>query len=97
MQNDNNNTCAITRASTISVFPGVAMNIALESHADYLEMRAAQLSALNHLLTSGDFEAWNSTIKADAKWLAASLAAEVSQLVTVVTFGENLNPTKEKV
>lgn len=94
MQIDNNNTCATDSASTISVFPGVQVSLNRESHADYLEMRAAQLSALNHLLTSGDFEAWDLTIKADAKWLAATLASEVSQLVSVVTFGENPNTQK---
>lgn len=57
---------------------------------EHLQKRASQLSALNYLLTSGDFEGWDETIKADAKWLAASLATEVSQLAANVTIGENL-------
>jgi len=70
--------------------PGVDVVVAKESLGDYLESRAAQLAALNHLLTSGDFEGWDGTIKSDAKWLAASLASEVAKLASVVTIGENL-------
>lgn len=73
-----------------TLMPGVVINIARESMADYLQMRAAQLAALNHLITSGDFENWSATIKADAKWLAASLASEVSSAASNVTFRENL-------
>jgi hypothetical protein len=66
--------------------PGVVISVTSESMADYLQMRAAQLAALNHLLMSADFENWSATIKADAKWLAASLASEVSSVASSVTF-----------
>lgn len=89
MQIDNNAIGSAKREITISVFPGVQITVSTATARDYLEGKAAQLSAINHLLTSGDFEAWNETIKSDAKWLAASLADEVSQLVRIVTFGEN--------
>ncbi|MYM37241.1 hypothetical protein GTP38_23220 [Duganella sp. FT94W] len=90
MQNDNNHPGSKSREISLSVRPGVVVIVSAEVCSDYLEMKAAQLSALNHLLTGGDFDAWNETIKADAHWLAASLAEEVSQLVQSVTFGENL-------
>lgn len=97
MQNDNNSTYSRSAPKTISLHPGVTLAVSKEHHADYVEMRAAQLAALNHLLTSGDFESWNTSIKSDAKWLAASLADEVRQLVCVVTFGENLENLDKKV
>lgn len=89
MQNSNSITSTIIEKATLTLFPGVELVVTPEGTADYLEMRTAQLSSLNHLLTSGDFEGWDDTIKADAKWLAATLAAEVSKLVSVVTFGDN--------
>ncbi len=97
MQIDNAKTPKNEQTGSASVFPGVQIVVTKDAGIDYLEMRAAHLSALNHLLTSGDFEAWDHTIKSDAKWLAATLAAEVSQLVSVVTFGENFNKDKQKV
>lgn len=87
MQNDNTIADQPKEAGTASVFPGVHLVVDKEHAVDYLQMRAAQLSALNHLLTSGDFDGWSQTIQGDAKWLAASLASEVSQLLSVVTFG----------
>lgn len=77
-----------TNLSRLLIAPGVEVLVLPDSALDYLQMRAAQLSALNHLLTSADFESWEETIKADAKWLAATLASEVSQLATSVTIGE---------
>lgn len=93
MQNSNEKS-SLEEPHTISLMPGISITLGKESVGSYLEMRAAQLSALNHLFMSADFEAWNDTIKSDAKWLAASLAAEVSQLVSVVTFRENLTIAK---
>lgn len=90
MQNDNNHPGSTTGEISLSVRPGVVVTVSAEASKDFLEMKAAQLSALNHLLTSGDFEAWNENIKSDAKWLAANLAEEVSLLIQAVTFGENL-------
>lgn len=87
MQTDNTEALEDEQTGTASVFPGVQVVVAKDSAIEYLQMRTAQLSALNHLLTSGDFDGWDHTIKSDAKWLAATLAAEVSQLMSVVTFG----------
>ena len=87
MQVDNTNPLPNEETGTATLFPGVQLVVAKESALDYLQMRAAQLSALNHLLTSGDFEAWDQTIRSDAQWLAATLAAEVSQLVSAVHLG----------
>lgn len=86
MQIDNTKTTQGEDTGIVTVMPGVQLHVAKGSALEYLQMRAAQLSALNHLLTSGDFDGWNQTIQADAKWLAASIAAEVSQLASVVTF-----------
>ncbi|SDH05483.1 MULTISPECIES: hypothetical protein [unclassified Duganella] len=90
MQNDNTIPSQTAATFTLTAMPGVEIVIAKESLTDYLEARAAQLAALNHLLMSGDFEGWDENIKSDAKWLAASLATEVSKLASVVTFRENL-------
>lgn len=90
MQNGNKNLSQPPNLITYSVFPGVEVTVAKESLPDYLETRAAQLAALNHLLMSGDFEGWDETIKSDAKWLAASLSTEVAKLATLVTIRENL-------
>ncbi|MGO4379720.1 hypothetical protein AB4Z19_15700 [Pseudoduganella sp. RAF19] len=90
MQNDNTIPSQPIASFTISVMPGVDIVVAKESIGDYLETRAAQLAALNHLLMSGDFEGWDENIKSDAKWLAASLASEVAKLASVVTIRENL-------
>lgn len=90
MQNDNTLPSQTVPSITVSVAPGVEIVISREGVADYLEMRASQLSALNHLLMSGDFEGWEDNIKSDAKWLAASLASEVAKLASVVRIGENL-------
>jgi hypothetical protein len=97
MHNCNTTTCTCNNSLLIETLPGVRILVDQDSKADYLEMRAAQLSALNHLMTSADFCSWDATIQADAKWLAASLAAEVSNLVRVVTIGENLRENKLKV
>jgi hypothetical protein len=97
MQIYNNTLRQNERTRTISAFPGVYTSIAESAGNDYLEMRAAQLSALNHLLTSGDFDGWDSTIQADAKWLAASLADEVKLLVQAVIFRDNLERESDKV
>ena len=88
MHNSNIIGQATPSSSKLLIAPGVEVFVSKDSTLDYLQMRAAQLSALNHLLTSADFESWDDTIKADAKWLAATLASEVSQLATVVTIGE---------
>jgi hypothetical protein len=87
MQIDNTETTQGENTGIVTVMPGVGIQVSKGSALEYLQMRAAQLSALNHLLTSGDFDGWNQTIQSDAKWLAATLAAEVSQLASVVTFG----------
>jgi hypothetical protein len=87
MQIDNTKTTRGEDNEIVTVMPGVHINVSKGSTLEYLQMRAAQLSALNHLLTSGDFDGWSQAIQSDAKWLAASLAAEVSQLASVVTFG----------
>lgn len=97
MHNCNTTSCTCNNSLLIETLPGVRILVDHESKADYLEMRAAQLSALNHLMTSADFGSWNGTIQADTKWLAASLAAEVSSLVRAVTFGENPRENKLKV
>ena len=75
---------------TVLPFPGVKVTVSRDALGDYLQNRSAQLSALNHLLMSPDFDSWDETIRSDAKWLAANLASEVSQLVSIVTFRENL-------
>lgn len=89
MQKCNIASCT-TACGHVSVFPGIEVIVSKEAARDYLQMRAAQLSALNHLLMSPDFDSWETGIRSDAQWLAATLAAEVSQLASVVTFSENL-------
>lgn len=90
MQSDNNHFSQNREQVLISPYPGVTVALSTDAGPDYLAMRAAQLSALNHVLTSGDFAAWSDTIQADAKWLAATLAEEVSLLVKSVTIRDNL-------
>ena len=84
MQNDNTIPSTSEATVTYSLMPGVDVVVAKESIVDLLQARAAQLAALNHLLTSPEFEGWNDEIKSDAKWLGASLAAEVSKLACVL-------------
>lgn len=67
-----------------SYFHGVKVSFSDGGATNYLEMRTAHLAALCRMLCGDDFENWSNTIKADAKWLAATLAEEIDHLVPIV-------------
>jgi hypothetical protein len=48
---------------------------------DHLSMRAAQLAALTAAMSQGAFLNMSADIQANLRWLASSLAGEVSRLV----------------
>lgn len=48
---------------------------------DQLSMRAAQLAALTAAMSAGAFSNMSNDIQANLRWLASSLAEEVSTLV----------------
>lgn len=80
---------------TFSDFVGVQISVTEGAGLDYLELRAAQLAAINHLMTAGEFEGWSETIKSDAKSLAATLAAEVVHLIPLA-IQETVNATRHE-
>lgn len=59
---------------------GQALRIA-DSMPDHLSMRVAQLAALTAALSQGAFSNLSNDIQGNLRWLASSLAEEVSTLV----------------
>lgn len=66
---------------SITSFAGVKVLISNGSAGDYLAMRAAHLAALMKIMALEGFELQSVDTKNNIRWLAATLAEEVNQVV----------------
>lgn len=63
---------------------GALVSISRESVADYADMRAAHLDALNAMMRSIEFEDLNVETRHHAYWLAHTLSEEIKALIKIV-------------
>lgn len=64
---------------------GATVSIKAGHAGDYADMRAAQLKALTYAANSPGFGDWCGEIKSNVRWLITSIAAEIVDLLPIVS------------